>query len=76
MIIAGVLFPLWPYELKYGLWLLSVALLVVIISLILVRIILYAALASFGISFWLFPNMFGDYGLVDSFKPLYTIARW
>jgi len=76
LIIIGVLFPLWPYELKYGLWQISVVLLVVIVSVILLRIILYVVLASLGISFWLLPNLMGDYGVLDSLKPLYSIERW
>lgn len=76
LIVVGVLFPLWPYELKYSLWVLSVALLVVIVSVILLRLVLYTVLASFGISFWLFPNLFGDYGILDSLRPLYSVSKW
>lgn len=76
IIFAGVMFPLWPYELKYGLWLLSVFLLVTLIGLILLRLILYVVFASFGVSFWIFPNLFGDYGIVESFKPFYSVQKW
>lgn len=76
LIIAGVMFPLWPFELKYALWRLSVVLLVVIVSIILLRLVLYVILASLGISFWLFPNLMGDYGILDSLKPLYSVERW
>lgn len=76
LIAAGVLFPLWPYELKYSLWLLSVFFLVTIVSIILLRLVLYTVLATFGISFWLFPNLFGDYGIIDSLKPLFSVTKW
>ena len=75
-ILAGVLFPLWPYSLKYSLWILSVALLVVLVSVILLRLVLYVIMASFGVSFWLLPNLFGDYGLMDSLRPVYSLTRW
>jgi len=67
------MFPLWPFALKYALWLVSVYLLVFIVGLILARLVLYIVLASLGISFWVFPNLFGDYGLLDSLKPLYSV---
>lgn len=76
IIIAGVLFPLWPYSLKYAIWVLSMVLLVTLVSIVIARLILYVVLASFGISFWLFPNLFGDYGVLDSLRPIFSVERW
>lgn len=73
MILAGVLFPLWPYSLKYALWIVSMVILVFLVSIILIRLVLYVFLASFGISFWLFPNLFGDYGVLESLRPICSI---
>ena len=67
------MFPLWPYELKYGAWLVSFSLLVFLLSVIILRLIIYVIFAIFGLSFWVFPNLFGDKGPIDSFKPLYSI---
>ena len=76
IVLAGVMFPLWPYELKYGAWLVSFTLLMVLLGIIVVRLVLYLVLAIFGISFWVFPNLFGDKGVIDSFKPFYSVEKW
>ena len=76
LILAGVLFPLWPYELKYAVWLISLYLLIVLVGIIILRLIIYILAASFGVSFWIFPNLFGDYGFVESFLPVYSVQRW
>lgn len=76
LIIAGVLFPLWPYSLKYGVWLVCLYLMILIVGILILRIVLYILAASFGVSFWLLPNMLGDYGFVDSLRPFYSVERW
>ena len=76
LVICGVLFPIWPYELKYAAWLVSFYILIFLLSVILGRLVLYVILAQFGISFWLFPNLLGDKGVIDSFKPLISIEKW
>lgn len=76
LILAVVLFPLWPYELKYGVWLVCLYFTIAIVAIIIIRLILYILAASFGVSFWLLPNLFGDYGVMDSLKPVYSIERW
>lgn len=76
VILAAVMFPLWPAFLRQGVWYLSVAVLFLIgafIVLAIFRLILYVitiVVASPGI--WLFPNLFEDVGFVDSFKPLWA----
>lgn len=54
----------------------SVTLLVILVSIIILRLVLYTILASFGVSFWLLPNLFGDYGILDSLRPLYSVEKW
>ena len=73
LVFAGVMFPLWPYELKYAAWLVSFTLLMTLIGIIILRLVLYIIAAIFGISFWVFPNLFGDKGIIDSFKPFYSV---
>lgn len=74
-ILAGVLFPLWPNFLRMGVWYLSVAVLCLVgvfFGIAIVRLVLY--IISYPIlprGFWLFPNLFEDVGVIESFVPLY-----
>jgi translocation protein SEC62 len=74
-ILTAVLFPLWPNFLKLGVWYLSVAtlgLLGVFFGIAIVRLILFIiTMVILPRGFWLFPNLFEDCGVIDSFKPLY-----
>jgi len=75
IMLAGVMFPLWPPMMRLGVWYLSVAMLGVIglfFALAIVRLIFYVItiiVASPGI--WIFPQLFADVGFVDSFIPLW-----
>ncbi|KAI8072187.1 translocation protein Sec62-domain-containing protein [Gilbertella persicaria] len=75
VILAGVLFPLWPNFLRMGVWYLSVAVLCLIglfFAIALVRLVLY--IITYPVlprGFWLFPNLFEDVGIIESFIPLY-----
>ncbi|KAI7902306.1 translocation protein Sec62-domain-containing protein [Cokeromyces recurvatus] len=75
IILAGVLFPLWPNFLRLGVWYLSVGVLCLIglfFAIALIRLILY--IITYPIlprGFWLFPNLFEDCGIIESFIPLY-----
>ncbi|KAI8098793.1 translocation protein Sec62-domain-containing protein [Halteromyces radiatus] len=74
-ILTAVLFPLWPDILKRGVWYLSVGtlgLLGVFFGIAIVRLILFIiTMIILPRGFWLFPNLFEDVGVIDSFKPLY-----
>ncbi|GAA6015379.1 hypothetical protein JCM10207_008968 [Rhodosporidiobolus poonsookiae] len=75
VVLAGVMFPLWPVSMRIGVWYLSMAVLGLIAAffgLAIVRLILWIVtkvVASPGI--WLFPNLFADVGFVDSFIPVW-----
>ncbi|KAG1471285.1 hypothetical protein G6F56_002213 [Rhizopus delemar] len=75
IVLAAVLFPLWPDFLKLGVWYLSVGVLCLIgafFGIALVRLVLY--IITYPVlprGFWLFPNLFADCGVVDSFIPFY-----
>jgi translocation protein SEC62 len=80
VVIAAVLmyclFPVWPYEVKVGIWWVSYILLNLMLGLIAVRLVLFCLLYTLGIDFWLFPNLHDDkLGVIDSFKPLYSVER-
>jgi len=73
VILAGVMFPLWPTSLRIAVWYLSMAMLGVIglfFGLAIFRLIFYVitiVVAKPGI--WIFPNLFADVGFIDSFIP-------
>lgn len=74
-VFAVVLFPLWPLFMRQGVWYLSVGamgLLVAFFGLAIVRLILFC-ITFFAVppGLWMFPNLFEDVGVIDSFKPLY-----
>ncbi len=72
ILLAGVMFPLWPVVLRLGVWYLSVAMLGLIglfFALAIVRLIFYVitvVVASPGI--WIFPKLFADVGFVSCFE--------
>jgi len=76
VVLAGVMFPLWPMSLRIGVWYLSMAALGFVglfFVIAIIRLILYIITwitVSPGI--WLFPNLFEDVGFVDSFIPLWA----
>merc|ERR1711881_256212 len=76
-IIAVCLFPLWPMEMRQGVYYLSVAaagFLVFIIVLAIIKYIIYVLLFIFTagkLKFWIFPNLTEDVGFFESFWPIY-----
>lgn len=75
-VMAIVLFPVWPYAVKYAIWLLSLYLLVFLLGLIAFRLAIYLLCVVMGFNVWIFPNMLGDYGFFESFKPIFYAERW
>ena len=76
-IIAICLFPLWPTEMRQGVYYLSVALaafLVFIIALAVIKYIVFLILfvvTAGKLRFWIFPNLTEDVGFFESFWPVY-----
>lgn len=75
-VIAVVLFPLWPYMLKYVVFMISLVLVTTILSIIVLRLVAYLFGAMFGISFWILPNFFADCTIMESFVPIYESKKW
>jgi len=77
-IIAVCLFPLWPVEMRQGVYYLSVAaagFLVCFICLAIIKYILFVVLficTKGKLRFWIFPNLTEDVGVIESFKPAYV----
>jgi len=75
IMLAGVMFPLWPPTMRLGVWYLSIACLGLVglfFVIAIVRLIFYIVtllVASPGI--WIFPKLFADVGFVESFIPLW-----
>uniref|UniRef100_A0A0B6Y0A8 Translocation protein SEC62 n=1 Tax=Arion vulgaris TaxID=1028688 RepID=A0A0B6Y0A8_9EUPU len=75
--IALCMFPLWPEEVRIGVYYLSLALagfVGFILSLVVVRLILFCMIWVLTLGkhhFWLLPNLTEDVGFFDSFRPLY-----
>ncbi|KAG8907135.1 Translocation protein S62 [Tulasnella sp. 403] len=75
VVLAGVMFPLWPVKLRIGVWYLSMGgfgIIGLFIALSIFRLIFYIItiiVASPGI--WIFPKLFADVGFVESFIPVW-----
>lgn len=73
------LFPLWPPQLRTGVYYLSMTaagFLVFLLALVVIRFILFCCIwiGSGGKHhFWFLPNLTEDVGFLDSFKPLYKV---
>ncbi len=73
VLLAGVMFPLWPPIMRLGVWYLSIGVLGLIglfFALAIVRLIFYiitVIVASPGI--WIFPKLFADVGFVSTPAP-------
>ncbi|KAF2713305.1 translocation protein [Pleomassaria siparia CBS 279.74] len=73
LVIAVVLFPLWPLFMRQGVWYLSMGMLGLIglfFAMAIVRLIIFI-ITMFAVppGFWLYPNLFEDVGFFDSFRP-------
>ncbi|CAN3376704.1 hypothetical protein DIURU_000522 [Diutina rugosa] len=70
-----ILFPLWPNFMKRGVWYLSMGALGLIgcfFGIAIVRLIVYVITAlTMPRGLWLFPNLFEDCGVIESFQPAY-----
>ena len=75
-VLAAVLFPLWPESLRLGVWYLSVGvlgLLGVFFGIAIIRLILYIiTIVILPRGIWIFPNLFEDVGIIDSFIPFWA----
>jgi translocation protein SEC62 len=75
-IMAVVLFPLWPFFMRQGVWYISMAMLGLVglfFAMAIVRLILFVVtmfVAPPGL--WLYPNLFEDVGFFDSFRPVWA----
>ncbi|KAG6333929.1 hypothetical protein ID866_5161 [Astraeus odoratus] len=75
IMLAGVMFPLWPPIMRLGVWYLSIAVLGLIgafFALAIVRLIFYIiSIVVIPPGIWIFPKLFADVGVIESFIPLW-----
>ncbi|OCF31475.1 translocation protein SEC62 [Kwoniella heveanensis CBS 569] len=76
IMLAGVMFPLWPIQLRIGVWYLSIGVLCLVglfIALAIVRLIFWClTVVSMKRAIWIYPNLFEDVGFFDSFRPTWA----
>ena len=76
LVMAVVLFPLWPLFLRQGVWYLSMGMLGLIglfFAMAIVRLILFiVTMFAAPPGLWLYPNLFEDVGFFDSFRPVWA----
>lgn len=77
VVVGACLFPLAPYWMRMTLVYFLMTLLACILSLILVRYVLFAATwIVTGRHFWLFPNMMSEeVGVFEAFKPVVSLEK-
>jgi translocation protein SEC62 len=75
VVFIGVLFPLWPSFMRQGVYYLSLCsmgFLMFVMALGVIRLILWLVLViTIGRGGWLFPDLFADKGVIESFTPLW-----
>ena len=75
IVLIMVLFPIWPFSVKYGLWLISLWLLVALVGIIVFRLLLFCVCVIFNYHVWIFPNLFYATGILDSFLPVVEVSK-
>ena len=70
IMLAGVMFPLWPTTLRLGVWYLSIlvlALIGVFFGIAIIRLIFYiVTMVATPPGIWIFPQLFADVGFVSA----------
>ena len=75
-VLVACMFPAWPVWAKIFVWYVVFWLSTGLLSILVIRMVLYVCLWTVGIDFWWFPNILDEYaGIVDSFRPFYSIER-
>ncbi|CAM9550840.1 unnamed protein product [Ectocarpus sp. 8 AP-2014] len=80
LIIIGFLlitcFPIWPRILKVWMWYLSVTLLVIMVTFLTIRCLLFFFAWIAGYEFWVLPRLFDEtLAFAESFTPVWTFEK-
>ena len=68
-------FQAWPDSLRYITWLISLWMLILMIGVSGIRLVSYLVMKVIGYDFWIFPNMYMDSGIIQSFLPFYYFRK-
>lgn len=75
-VLVACMFPAWPIWAKIAVWYMFFSMSFSLLTILVVRMVLFVCIWTVGVDFWLFPNILDEYaGIVDSFKPFYSIER-
>lgn len=73
--VVCLMYPMWPYKLRLGAWYLMMGgagLIGLLMVIAVVRVILFVlTVYTIPPGIWLFPNLWEDCSVIDSFKPLW-----
>lgn len=76
VLLAIVMFPLWPHSMRLGVWYLSMCALGILglfFLMAIFRLILFCVTyIATPPGLWLYPNLFEDVGFFDSFRPVWA----
>ncbi|KAG4304016.1 hypothetical protein PORY_002539 [Pneumocystis oryctolagi] len=76
LVLAVIVYPLWPPRLRrmaYRLSWVALGLVVLLLIITILRLCIFIiTLALFPPGIWLFPNLYEDVGFIDSFRPLWS----
>ncbi|WFD43940.1 Translocation protein S62 [Malassezia psittaci] len=76
VMLAAVMFPLWPHFMRLGVWYLSMfvlGLFGLLMVIAVLRLIFWTiSIVVFPPGIWVFPNLFADVGVIESFIPLWA----
>ncbi|CAD8149495.1 unnamed protein product [Paramecium octaurelia] len=76
-VFVAFLYPIWPFAFKFGVFKVTLYLLVFLVALQVIRLIVYIISRLLGYAFWILPNLNNDsYGILGSFKPLYSNYKY
>ena len=80
LIIIGILLyallPVWPYKMEVVVWWISYVLLILIISIYVIRLVIYVFFYTFGYDVWIFPDMDDPkLGFFESFKRVISAEK-
>lgn len=75
LVVLLILYPMWPYPIKLGIFYIVFAMLVFLIFVNIAWLVCWTVLWIFGVSFWIFPRLYDDSaGFFGSWVPLYSIS--
>ena len=77
IVVIVILYPMWPYPIKLGIFYVAFGLLCFLVALNILWLILWLVFFVFGMDFWLIPRLYDDSaGVFGSFLPIHSFECW